>query len=168
MNQPRLRVLMVCMGNICRSPTAEAVLRHKLRERGLDRAVEVDSAGTHGWHEGAPADERSQRHARRRGYDLGGLRARPVRPQDYERFDLLLAMDWDNLAHLQEACPPEHRRKLQRLMAFAPQALHPIVPDPYYGGPHGFDRVLDLVEAGCDGLIEHLLSLVPDSRKGTS
>lgn len=168
MSTARVRVLMVCMGNICRSPTAEAVLRHKLRERGLAAAVEVDSAGTHGWHEGAPADERSQRHARKRGYDLTGLRSRPVSEQDFEQFDLLLAMDWENLAHLEDACPPQHRRKLQRLMAFAPQALHPEVPDPYYGGPHAFDRVLDLVEAGCDGLIEHLQGVVPGLGKGTS
>lgn len=152
----RVRVLMVCMGNICRSPTAEAVLRHKLRERGLEADVEVDSAGTHGWHEGAPPDYRSQHHARRRGYDLSGLRARRLRPVDYERFDLLLAMDWDNLALLEDGCPPAAQRKLRRLMEFAHSAELPVVPDPYQGGPDDFDRVLDLVEQACEGLIDHL------------
>jgi protein-tyrosine phosphatase len=168
MSEPRLRVLMVCMGNICRSPTAEGVLRHKLRERGLDRVVEVDSAGTISWHAGEPPDERSQRHARRRGYDLSDLRARPVQPSDFEAFDLLLAMDWDNLAALEEDCPPEHRRKLQRLMAFAPQALQPFVPDPYHGGARGFDEVLDLVETACDGLIDHVLGVLSRPSTGTS
>ena len=123
---------MVCMGNICRSPTAEAVLRHKLRQRGLDGHVEVDSAGTHSWHEGAPPDDRSCRHAARRGYDLTALRSRPLRPTDYERFDLLLAMDWDNLALMEEGCPPAYRPKLRRLMEFASAGGSDVVPDPFY------------------------------------
>jgi protein-tyrosine phosphatase len=168
MSVPRLRVLMVCTGNICRSPTAEAVLRHKLRERGLDHVVEVDSAGTIGWHAGEPPDARSQLHARRRGYDLSGLRARPVRPGDFEAFDLLLAMDWDNLAALQDDCPPEHQGKLQRLMAYAPQALQPVVPDPYHGGARGFDEVLDLVEIACDELVDHVLRVLLHPSGGTS
>lgn len=173
MSEPpaRLRVLMVCMGNICRSPTAEGVLRHKLRERGLDGHVEVDSAGTHGWHEGAPPDHRSQHHARRRGYDLSGLRARQLRPADYERFDLLLAMDWDNLALLEEGCPPGAARKLRRLMEFARAADSPVVPDPYQGGPDDFDRVLDLVEDACEGLIDHVAEMLAARRRrapGTS
>jgi protein-tyrosine phosphatase len=150
------RVLMVCLGNICRSPTAEAVLRHKLRERGLDALVEVDSAGTHAYRTGDPPDERSQRHASRRGYDLSTHRARLVMDEDYERFDLILAMDWDNLDMLESQCPPAHRAKLGRLTEHGRRFASPIVPDPYLGGPAGFERVLDLLEDACDGLAEHL------------
>lgn len=150
------RVLMVCMGNICRSPTAEGVLRGRLRAAGLDAWVEVDSAGTHAYHLGEPPDERSQAHAARRGYDLSAQRARAVEAADFERFDLLLAMDWDNLALLQADCPPQHARKLRRLMEFAPGAGSAVVPDPYYGGEAGFEHVLDLVEAACEGLVDHL------------
>jgi len=166
---PRVRVLMVCMGNICRSPTAEAVLRRKLREAGLAHLVDVDSAGTHAYHVGSPPDERSQKHARQRGYDLAPLRARRVSAQDYEKFDLLLAMDWDNLAILEDECPPDlpqarRSQKLKRLTEFmpatSPHAGAQTVPDPYYGGPAGFDAVLDLVENACDGLVEHLRQVV--------
>lgn len=150
------RVLMVCMGNICRSPTAEGVLRGRLRAAGLERWVAVDSAGTHAYHVGEPPDERSQAHAARRGYDLSPQRARPVEAADFERFDLILAMDWDNLALLQADCPPAQARKLRRLMEFAPDSGSAVVPDPYYGGAAGFERVLDLVEAACDGLVDHL------------
>ncbi|MBH2015685.1 MAG: low molecular weight phosphotyrosine protein phosphatase [Burkholderiales bacterium] len=157
---PRLRVLMVCMGNICRSPTAEAVLRHRLERAGLAEAVEVDSAGTHAYHVGNPPDERSREAGERRGYRLGHLRARKVAQADYADFDLLLAMDWDNLALLEEACPGDLRRRLRRLTEFIPTqhelAGAAVVPDPYYGGPAGFEHVLDLVEAACDGLVEHL------------
>lgn len=151
-----LRVLMVCMGNICRSPTAEAVLRSKLAAAGIGAHVHVDSAGTHAYRVGEPPDERSQVHARRRGYDLSPLRAREVVEADYERFDLLLAMDWDNLALLEASCPPPHRRKLRRLMEYAPHAGSEVVPDPYYGGADDFARVLDLVEAACDGIVRTL------------
>jgi protein-tyrosine phosphatase len=113
------RILMVCMGNICRSPTAEGVLRAKLAQAGLGKRVLVDSAGTHNYHPGSPPDERSQAHALRRGYNLSALRARPVCAEDYDHFDLILAMDWDNLALLQEDCPPEHMVKLMLLMEFA-------------------------------------------------
>ncbi len=155
-----LRVLMVCMGNICRSPTAEAVLRRKLADAGLDDRVEVDSAGTHAYHVGNPPDERSQAHARLRGYELASLRAREVVEADFERFDLLLAMDWDNLALLEADCPPPHRRKLRRLMEYAPHAGSEVVPDPYAGGAAGFERVLDLVELACDGIVR-VLSRTP-------
>lgn len=164
---PRVRVLMVCMGNICRSPTAEAVLRRKLEEAGLADLVEVDSAGTHAYHLGSPPDERSRKHARQRGYDLEGLRARKVAEEDFERFDLLLAMDGDNMALLEAGCPPQleqARSKLRRLVEFipphSPHAGAQSVPDPYYGGPAGFDAVLDLVEHACDGLVEHLRQVV--------
>lgn len=151
-----IHVLMVCMGNICRSPTAEGVLRARLASAGLADRVRVDSAGTHAYHVGEPPDERSQAHAARRGYDLSTQRARAVQDDDFDRFDLLLAMDWDNLALLQERCPPAARRKLKRLMEFGRGTGSEVVPDPYYGGAAGFDHVLDLVEAACDGLIEHL------------
>lgn len=158
---PAYRVLMVCMGNICRSPTAEAVLRQKLRQAGLHERVQVDSAGTHAYHVGSPPDERSQKHALARGYDLASLRARKFDPSDLGYFDLILAMDWDNLALLEDACPDQPaRRKLRRLTEFvAHDSVHAgaqVVPDPYYGGPAGFDAVLDLVETACDGLLVHI------------
>lgn len=155
-DRPIRAILFVCMGNICRSPTAEGVFRAKAQAAGLLPALRIDSAGTHGWHAGAPPDERSQHHAARRGYDLSSLRARAVRAADFHEFDLILAMDDDNLAHLREACPPAQRHKLLHLMAFAPPGLGRVVPDPYYGGADGFEAVLDLVERACEGLLAHL------------
>ena len=148
--------MFVCMGNICRSPTAEGVLRQKLRAAGLHELVVVDSAGTHAYHVGDPPDHRSVMHARRRGYDLSALRARRVDDADFAHFDLILAMDWDNFALLEEQCPAEHRGKLKRLTEFARRHDSPVVPDPYYSGADGFERVLDLIEDACDGLVEHL------------
>lgn len=157
---PRVRVLMVCMGNICRSPTAEAVLRQRLAQAGLADRVEVDSAGTHAYHLGGPPDARSREAGERRGYELAHLRARKVDAADFAGFDLLLAMDWDNLALLEAECPAELRRRLRRLAEFIPAghalAGAQVVPDPYYGGPAGFEHVLDLVEAACDGLVTAL------------
>ncbi len=147
---------MVCMGNICRSPTAEGVFRHLVQQAGLQDRILIDSAGTHDYHVGSPPDERSQEHARKRGYELSGLRARQVSRQDFERFDLILAMDWENLQLLQEDCPPAQRHKLRRLMEFAPAGLGEVVPDPYYGGRQGFETVLDHVEAACQGLLAHI------------
>jgi protein-tyrosine phosphatase len=173
MQQP-IRILMVCMGNICRSPTAEAVLRHRIDEAGLAGFVEVDSAGTHAFHVGNPPDERSQLHARLRGYELGGLRARRVSDADYQSFDLLLAMDWDNLSLLEQGAPDDAavRRKLRRLVDFIPTddalAGTQVVPDPYGGGPDGFENVLDLIEAACDGLIEHLRMRVHARQPGSA
>ncbi|MFZ9336030.1 MAG: low molecular weight protein-tyrosine-phosphatase [Burkholderiaceae bacterium] len=151
---------MVCMGNICRSPTAEAVLRHRAERAGLAQWLHIDSAGPHGYHPGEPPDARSQRHAALRGYDLSGLRARQLVDADYQRFDLLLAMDWDNLALMEAGCPQPHRRKLRRLMEFAPEGSSPVVPDPYLGGPQGFEQVLDLIEHASDGLTKHLEKLI--------
>ncbi len=154
-----LSVLFVCMGNICRSPTAEGVLRAKVAQAGLTKQVHIESAGTHNFHPGSPPDERSQAHALRRGYDLSSLKARQVTSDDYVDFDLILAMDWDNLALLQVDCPPQHAIKLKLLMEFAGAhegrgASHgAVVPDPYHGGEAGFERVLDLTEAACDGLV---------------
>ena len=152
--EPRIRVLMVCMGNICRSPTAEAVLRSKLQQAGLADAVQVDSAGTHAYHVGHAPDKRSQRHAAIRGYELSALRARQVNVTDFQRFDWLLAMDHDNLAGLQRLCPdPAWLDKLRLFLSFAPQSGLEEVPDPYYGGVAGFEQVLDLCEAGARGIL---------------
>ena len=152
----QISVLMVCMGNICRSPTAEGVFRHMVRQAGLDGSVLVDSAGTHGYHIGAPPDERSCEHAALRGYDLSPLRARRVMELDFLRFDLLLAMDWQNLELLREAAPAVHRGKIRRLMEFAPAGSNKVVADPYHGGEAGFETVLDNVEDACQGLLDHV------------
>jgi len=153
----RFAVLMVCMGNICRSPTAEGVFRHLVRQAGLQDRIAIDSAGTHGhYHAGCPPDERSQQHARRRGYELSDLRARKVQELDFTRFDLILAMDHENLALLQEDCPPPHLHKLRRLMEFAPAGLSGVVADPYTGGRQGFETVLDQIEVACAGLLAQI------------
>ena len=149
-------ILMVCTGNICRSPTAEGVLRHKIARAGLQDRVHIDSAGTHDYHVGAPPDDRSCHHASLRGYDLSELRARQVHRRDFERFDLILGMDWDHMELLQEQCPPEQRHKLRRLMEFAPAGLGEVVADPYHGGKQSFETVLDHVEVACDGLLQHI------------
>lgn len=151
-----IRVLFVCMGNICRSPTAEGVLRHVLDQHGEGLTVELDSAGTHGYHTGAPPDERAQKAARRRGIEISDLRARLVLEEDFELFDYVLAMDPDNLDYLLDMCPRSHRNKLKLLMDFAPDAALRAVPDPYYGGASGFERVLDLVEQAAMGLLQEL------------
>lgn len=159
---PQYRVLMVCMGNICRSPTAEAVLRQKLGAAGLGEAVEVDSAGTHGYHAGERPDGRATRHGAQRGYDLASLRARQVTPEDFRRFDLILAMDAENLQGLERVRPPDATAEVGLLMVHATDPLRPrgegVVPDPYYGPAGGFDHVLDLVEHACDGVVAHVRS----------
>ena len=152
----RYRIVFVCMGNFCRSPTAHAVMRARLARTGLDRVVAVDSAGTHAYHLGAPPDARSQQHARARGYAMDDLRARKVTAEDFTQADLLLAMDWDNLALLEQACPASARHKLRRLTEFCRHHDSPVVPDPYDGGDAGFAHVLDLVEDACEGLLHHL------------
>jgi protein-tyrosine phosphatase len=143
------------MGNICRSPTAEGVMRSLLREEGLEDEIEVDSAGTGGWHAGDPPDARATAAAAGRGIVLEGA-ARKVRPSDFEDFDLLLAADRENLADLREIAPsPRAREKVRLLRSFDPDARGDLdVPDPYYGGPDGFEDVLDLVGAACRGLLE--------------
>jgi protein-tyrosine phosphatase len=157
---PKLRVLMVCMGNICRSPTAEAVLRSKLQAAGLADRVEVDSAGTHGYHTGEAPDPRAVAAGARRSYALNALRARPVQADDFLHFDWVLAMDDDNLAWLHRKAPEGARARMSLLLNHAlgePGVTQ--VPDPYYGGPAGFDRVLDLVEQACDGLVTQVQAL---------
>lgn len=153
---PRLGVLFVCMGNICRSPTAEGVFAHMARERGLANVLRVGSAGTHNFHPGLPPDQRAQHHARARGYDLSGLRARQLRPDDFVLNDHILVMDWDNLSLVQEACPAMHHHKIRRLSEFCAHHQAETIPDPYYGGAEGFEQVLDLIEDACDGLLDEL------------
>jgi len=147
-----MKILMVCTGNICRSPTAEGVLKRLAGESGV--SLTVESAGTHDYHVGKPPDERATEHARRRGYNLSALRARQLEPGDFEVFDLVLAMDRGHLRILERLCPREHRGKLRLFMDFAPGLGGAEVPDPYYGRPEEFELVLDLVEAGARGLLE--------------
>lgn len=150
------RVLFVCMGNICRSPTAEGVLRQFVRQNNLGDKVEVDSAGTHGYHVGEAPDSRTQRAAAVRGYNLSQLRARKVARQDLDYFDLVLAMDKNNLDNLQRLASPEQHEKIKLFMDFSKNFDDNEVPDPYYGLGHGFDLVLDMVEDAAQGLIEDI------------
>ena len=144
------KILFVCTGNICRSPTAEGVLKHLSRELGVE--VHVESAGTHDYHVGNPPDERAQHHAKSRGYDLSTQRARQLRKRDFEQFDIIVAMDRGHLELLHEHCPERHRAKLRMLVHGHD------VPDPFYGGPEGFEQVLDMVEAACLGLLHEIRS----------
>ncbi|MBF0373160.1 MAG: low molecular weight phosphotyrosine protein phosphatase [Alphaproteobacteria bacterium] len=150
-----VKVLFVCTGNICRSPSAEGVFRALLKAEGLT-GIETDSAGTHGYHIGEPPDPRSCQAALARGVDLRPLRARQVEARDFRDFDLVVAMDRGHLAHLEKLCPPAERHRLALFMTFAPGHGTRDVPDPYYGAGDGFERVLDLIEAGSRGLIAHL------------
>jgi protein-tyrosine phosphatase len=150
------RVLMVCMGNICRSPTAEGVLRKYIQNNNLGDVVEVDSAGTHGYHVGEAPDSRTQRAAAVRGYNLSQLRARKVARQDVDYFDLILAMDKSNLDNLRRMAPPEAHERIKLFMDFSRNFDDDEVPDPYYGLGHGFDLVLDMVEDAAQGLIDDL------------
>ncbi len=143
-----MKVLFVCTGNICRSPTAEGVLKEMARKEKL--AVHVESRGTHDYHVGEPPDERAQHHARQRGYDLSAQRARQLRKRDSEEFDRLGAMDRGHLELLRAHCPPQHQAKLRMLVNGHDD------PDPYYGGPEGFEQELDMVEAACLGLLSEL------------
>ena len=151
-----MKILFVCLGNICRSPTAEGVFRAIVARDAPELAIEVDSAGTAGYHIGEPPDARTRQAASRRGYDLSQLRARIVEPGDFENFDLILAMDRENLSVLHHRAPAHARERVRLLLEFAPDATVTEVPDPYYGGPNGFEEVLDLVEAATHGLIQHL------------
>lgn len=171
-----LSIVFVCMGNICRSPTAHGVFAQRIADAGLAGRVQVSSAGTHAYHEGEPPDPRSQAHAARRGYDLSGLRARLLSPADIAGASLVLVMDWDNLALTQDvaqniaqdvaqdvaqessptAAGVDPLRKIRRLTEFCLRHDNPVVPDPYSGGPAGFEQVLDLIEDACDGLLAHV------------
>lgn len=152
----KISVLFVCMGNICRSPTAEGVTRVLAERLGVADRFEFDSAGTHDYHIGKAPDQRASQAAAGRGYDLSALRARQVERDDFVRFDRVLAMDRDNLELLRQSCPTEHLGKLGLFLEFAMGCAVEEVPDPYYGGPEGFEHVLDLVEDAAAGLLGQL------------
>ena len=150
-----ISVLFICMGNICRSPTAEGVFRRLVLEAGLADRIAVDSAGTHAYHVNEPADRRAVAAAARRGYSLADIRARRVQDEDFERFDYVIAMDRDNRALLMQQADPQYHHKIRLLLEFS-SGREDDVPDPYYGGAAGFERVLDLVEAASRALLETL------------
>jgi protein-tyrosine phosphatase len=155
-NTAKIRVLFVCMGNICRSPTAHGVFRHMVEQHGLEEWFEIDCAGTHAYHLGLPPDPRAQEASMRRGIDISHLRARRATAEDFQHFDYVLAMDMDNRDILLSLCPREHEHKLSLLMAFAPELNIEEVPDPYYGGTSGFERVIDMIEKAAEGLLIHI------------
>lgn len=153
----KTKILFVCLGNICRSPTADAVFKAQIKDAGLEQSVYIDSAGTHAYHVGNPPDHRAQQAASKRGYDMQDLRARAVQSSDFEAFDYILAMDHDNLANLTDACPEQYQHKVKLFMEFcADTGFDDEVPDPYFGGNQGFETVLDMIESAGQGLIKHL------------
>jgi protein-tyrosine phosphatase len=160
-----MKILFVCMGNICRSPTAEAVFRRLVRERAPHVEVEIDSAGTHDYHVGEPPDPRAVAAAARRGIDLTSLRARMVEESDFERFDLIVGMDRLNRATLLDRSPGEYRDRIRLLMEFSASNDIEDVPDPYYGGAPGFERVLDLAEEAAAGLLAEVLERTAPRRR---
>ena len=160
MNSHKLKILFVCMGNICRSPTAEGVFKAKLHKSQLIDSIHVDSAGTHNYHPNSPPDSRSQMHALKRGYDLSNLRARAVNDDDFENFDLLITMDWDNRSLLEQRCPPHLQHKIRGFAEFLKSSEATVIPDPYYGDEKNFEHVLDLVEEASEGLIAFVIKKV--------
>jgi protein-tyrosine phosphatase len=156
-----MRVLFVCMGNICRSPMAEGVFKRRVADAGLSDQIASDSAGTHDYHIGEPPDARAQRVVERRGYDISGLRGRQVTRRDFSEFDYVLAMDETNFRLLARLCPQEQTHKLKRFMEFHADPAMREVPDPYYGGAQGFEAVLDMVEEAAQGLLSHLRQQLP-------
>jgi len=160
-----MRILFVCMGNICRSPTVEGVFRRLAQERAPHLPLEIDSAGTHDYHVGEPPDSRAVSAAARRGIDLRGLRARQVSDADFERFDLILAMDRLNYVTLVDRAPEEFRERIRLFMEFAADRDVDDVPDPYYGGPPGFEQVLDLAEEAAAGLLDEVTRQIEARRR---
>jgi protein-tyrosine phosphatase len=154
--EKKAKVLFVCMGNICRSPTAHGVFRQLVREACLVERIEIDSAGTHGYHMDEPPDERATETALARGVDISDLRARRAEPEDFLHYDLILAMDQENYHSLARICPRGMERKILLFLDFAPALKRREVPDPYYGGQRGFDQVFDMVEEAARGLLEHI------------
>lgn len=152
----KVKVLFVCMGNICRSPTAEGVFTKLVADRNLERFFTIDSAGTHAHHVGEAPDLRAQKAALARGVNLSGIRSRKFVRGDFEDFDFVLAMDEDNYSILIDACPDEHKEKIRYFLEYAPHLNVREVPDPYFGGSYGFERVLDLVEEASVGFLKAL------------
>ena len=151
-----VKVLFVCLGNICRSPTAEGVFRKVVVEAGLSDLIIIDSAGTHAYHVGEPPDRRAQETAARRGVDISGLRGRRATENDLDEFDYVLAMDRENLHNLLAIAQEHHRERIKLFMEFAEDQEQKDVPDPYYGGPSGFDRVMDMIEEASEGLLTEI------------
>ena len=154
--EPSVSVLFVCMGNICRSPTAHGVFRKLLKEEGLEELIAVDSAGTHAYHVGNDPDRRAQATALSRGLDISDLRARQAGSEDFHAFDYIIAMDQDNYISLQGICPAGMEERIYMFLDFAPDLSDSEVPDPYYGGAQGFERVFDMVEAASHGLLQDI------------
>lgn len=151
-----IKVLFVCMGNICRSPTAEGVFRKLIEDQSVDQNIKIDSAGTHAYHVGEAPDKRAQSAAHNRNIDLSKLRGRKFTSTDYHDFDYLLAMDQSNYSHMQSIDPGDGKAELSLLLDFATQSSEREVPDPYYGGDRGFERVLDMIQDGSEGLLKHI------------
>ncbi len=151
---PKTRVLFVCMGNVCRSPVAQAVFEKKLTQSGLAACIEVDSAGTGDHHVGQKPDSRSQHAAAFRGYSLIGQIARQITTEDFDHFDMILAMDWQNMRELQNLAPPQHRHKIELVMRYAQNSDDAEVPDPYYEEQHAFNKVVDYLEDAATGLLD--------------
>ncbi|MGD8559134.1 MAG: low molecular weight protein-tyrosine-phosphatase [Gammaproteobacteria bacterium] len=161
-----VNVLFVCMGNICRSPTAEGVFTRLVEEAKLADKIGIDSAGTHAYHVGEPPDPRAQKSILSRGIDISHLRARRAVAEDFEKYDYVLAMDHANMEILHELCAPEHSEKLKLFLEYSSHPDVKEVPDPYYGGPLGFERVLDLIEDASEGLLKTILERYPELRQG--
>jgi len=152
-----VKVLFVCMGNICRSPTAEAVFRDLVKDRGFEDRFEIDSAGTHGYHVGHPPDQRTQQAALARNIPMDSIRSRKVEMGDFARFDYVIPMDFDNHSFLSDISPEQHSHKIRLMMSFAHETDVTEVPDPYYGGSDGFELVLDLLQESAEGLLNHCI-----------
>lgn len=163
----KTRVLMVCMGNICRSPMAEGIMRRAVREAGLEQRIEIDSAGTHAYHIGSAPDPRAQKAAGRRGADISQLRGRKISDTDFDTFDYILVMDGDNYDRVIQRAPARHHRKVRRLLAFSRRYPNLDVVDPYYGGPQGFEENLDMIEDAVQGVIRDITSSESDTWPGT-
>ncbi|HQT00690.1 MAG: phosphotyrosine protein phosphatase [Hydrogenophilales bacterium 16-64-46] len=159
-----VKVLFVCMGNICRSPMAEGMFRKAVHEAGLDGRIEIDSAGTHAYHIGSAPDPRAQQAIRQRGVDISGLRGRKVEDADFEYYDYILGMDGDNIDRLKQRAPARHHDKIHRLLSFSRKYPNLDVVDPYYGGPQGFEENLDMIEDAVNGLVREIAGV--DGRRG--
>ncbi|MCW8964960.1 MAG: low molecular weight phosphotyrosine protein phosphatase [Gammaproteobacteria bacterium] len=153
----KVKVMFVCMGNICRSPTAHGVFRKLVQDEGYADDIYIESSGTIAYHVGEPPDSRAQQTARQRGLDMSDLRAQKVKASDFEEFDYILPMDRDNYDSLISSSSPEHHEKIKMFLSFAPSVASREVPDPYYGGASGFDQVFDMVEAGSRGLLDEII-----------